>query len=91
LNKWELLQYRLEVLVMYLGLIFRIITGGCRNKEHSGFPIYGVAPHDCFYKIGKNIGESEVHPVETWPENFVVDKEDNNCGIYYCPTCMEGK
>lgn len=51
-------------------------------------PQYGVAPHDCFYKIGKQIGQSVVHPSDSWPDNFEVDQESGGrCGTYHCPAC----
>jgi hypothetical protein len=51
-------------------------------------PLYGVAPHDCFYKLGKQIGQSEVNTQDTWPENFEIDQESNGqCGIWHCLAC----
>jgi hypothetical protein len=58
----------------------------CGDGEY--LPQYGVAPHDCFYKIGAPVGGSKVHPEDAWPDNFEVDTESNGrCGTYHCPTC----
>jgi len=75
----------------------------CKNQECNLYPYYGVAPHKCFYKLGKDktIGESELIPSNKWPKNFVVEVEDGEteesakypsaCGVYYCPDCLNGK
>lgn len=73
----------------------------CKNADCKVFPYYGVAPHKCYYKKGPEftIGQSDVLPVETWPENFVPDLEEGEtaetvkhpCGVYYCPECLQGK
>ena len=55
------------------------------------FPYYGVAPHNCFYKIGKKIGQSEILPESEFPENFEIDgewSEHSCCGVYtHCLEC----
>lgn len=57
------------------------------------YPMYGVAPHKCFYKTpGKTLGESELVPKEEWPSNFKEDPEVPGCGVYlWCMQCGEGK
>jgi hypothetical protein len=51
-------------------------------------PQYGVAPHDCYHKLGKSIGQSEAHSADAWPSNFEVDSESNGeCGLFHCPAC----
>ncbi|HGL4258445.1 TPA: hypothetical protein ACKE3D_002125 [Burkholderia dolosa] len=58
----------------------------CNNGEL--LPQYGVAPHDCFYKLGKSMGQSVTHPRDSWPSNFELDAESNGqCGIFHCPDC----
>lgn len=55
------------------------------------YPQYGVAPHECYYKIpGAAIGESRVLPTEQWPDNFVVDPDNPGCGVWFCPACKRG-
>ncbi|WP_229510776.1 MULTISPECIES: hypothetical protein [unclassified Massilia] len=55
-------------------------------------PSYGVAPHECFYKIpGAKIGESRLLPREQWPDNFAEDPDSPGLGTYWCPVCGEGK
>lgn len=57
-------------------------------EDGTFFPQYGVAPHECFYKIGKPIGGSQLLPKEQWPSNFEPDPESNNqCGMWHCPDC----
>lgn len=56
------------------------------------FPIYGPAPHTCFYKIpGAVMGQSVTLPRDQWPDNFIEDPECPGLGIYSCPHCGEGK
>lgn len=56
------------------------------------YPSYGVAPHECFYKIpGAKIGESRLLPRDQWPDNFTEDSESPGCGVYWCAHCGEGK
>lgn len=74
----------------------------CNNPECADYPIYGVAPHECFYKRGAEytVGQSLLKPTEEWPSNFVLEilngekPEDiaypNACGVYYCPACKAG-
>lgn len=63
---------------------------------------YGVAPHNCYWKLGKNIGQSEIKPFEEWKEYaFLPDVEGitsyeellkyGSCGSYYCPKCLNGQ
>lgn len=55
------------------------------------FPYYGVAPHTCFYKIGKKVGQSETLPESKFPKNFEIDgewSEHSCCGVYtHCLEC----
>jgi hypothetical protein len=74
----------------------------CTDPDHFCFPVYGVAPHECFYKKGPEFlpGQSSLLPRDQWPDNFVLEVmegEDpatitypNACGTYYCPTCKAG-
>lgn len=56
------------------------------------YPQYGVAPHNCYYKIpGAVIGESQLLPKEEWPENFIPDPDNNGCGVWFCPVCRKGQ
>ena len=56
------------------------------------FPIYGVGPHTCFYKItGATIGQSQPLPREQWPDNYQEDPDCPGCGVYWCPECGDGK
>lgn len=50
------------------------------------FPQYGVAPHE---HVG--IGSTRLLDKSKWPANFVEDKDEPGCGIYFCPKCLEGK
>jgi hypothetical protein len=49
----------------------------CNDGDgRSIYPLYGVAPHTCFYKIpGATIGQSVELPETDWPANFVLDPE----------------
>ena len=62
----------------------------CKTCASGIFPHYGVAPHDCYYKIGAPIGQSIAHLPQYDPPNFKRDSEDRGCGIYYCPECLNG-
>lgn len=54
------------------------------------FPIFGVGPHKCFWKIpGAVIGQSEPIQKEQWPDNY--QETEPGMGIYWCPECGEGK
>lgn len=71
----------------------------CSNPECDHYPYYGCAPHKCFYKIGKSVGQSEILDKAEWPENFVEDREgladgeiaQYACGAFFCPVCLAGK
>ena len=61
------------------------------------FPIYGVAPHDCFYMLGTAPGTSREKPESEWPENFVLDPDSGpwtgypRAGVYtHYPSCGAG-
>jgi hypothetical protein len=50
------------------------------------FPVYGVGPHKCFWKIPQAvIGESIPLPREEWPENYAEDPDHPGMGTYWCP------
>lgn len=49
------------------------------------YPYYGVAPHLCYYTLGKPIGESEQVERSMWPANFEWDPESGE------PDAREGK
>lgn len=63
------------------------------------YPMYGVAPHECFWRKGPEftIGQSTLLPFDQWEAGFVPDLEDHEtwadfgypsaCGVFYCPTC----
>ncbi|WP_233875291.1 hypothetical protein [Paraburkholderia adhaesiva] len=58
----------------------------CGDGEQ--LPQYGVAPHECFYRLGLAIGQSRLKPASEWPDNFELDPEsDGQLGIYHCPAC----
>lgn len=58
----------------------------------SCFPMYGVGPHVCFYKIpGATVGQSRLLPKAAWPSNYMEDPETPGCGTYWCPDCGHGK
>lgn len=61
---------------------------GCDAEDCGCYPHYGVAPHDCFWRIGKPFGESRVHPRSSWPANFIEDPDVPGLGTYLCPSCM---
>lgn len=65
----------------------------------SYYPMYGVAPHECYWRKGPEftLGQSTLKPFS--PEDcFVPDLEDDEdwgafqypsaCGVYYCPNCQ---
>jgi len=68
----------------------------CKNGE---YPMYGPAPHECFWKKGPEytVGQSTLLPIEAWPNNFLLEVDEgkqpqdmrypNACGIYLCPDC----
>lgn len=72
----------------------------CTNPQCEQWPVYGVAPHTCYWKLGKQIGQSELAAQHNWPDNFVLELEPgekiedvkypNATGIYFCPTCKRG-
>lgn len=61
----------------------------CIHCAEGEYPIYGVAPHECYWKIpGAVIGESRILPKDRWPPNFTPDPDAPNCGTYECPACF---
>ena len=78
----------------------------CQNDECEAYPIYGVAPHECYWRkeggFEKNaLGTSTIEPLSEWPENFFAEIDKSKpvkeqlswglCGVYFCPDCMTGK
>ena len=64
----------------------------CTDPDGSAcFPVYGPAPHKCFYLIGKPMGQSEPLPRDQWPEGFTEDPDCLGLGTYWCPHCGDGK
>jgi len=72
----------------------------CRDPDGDvGYPQYGVAPHECFWRKGPEftLGQSTLLPVDQWEAGFVPDLEPHEdwrsfvypsaCGTYYCPHC----
>lgn len=63
------------------------------------YPLYGVAPHECYWRKGPEctLGQSTLVPI-TAADCFVPDLEDDEdwssftypsaCGVFYCPTCQ---
>jgi hypothetical protein len=76
-------------------------TNECSHPRHDDFPMYGPAPHECFFKKGPEfkIGQSTLLPVDDWPPNFILEvpegekAEDqvypNAYGVYFCPGCYD--
>lgn len=63
--------------------------------ECEGYPMYGVGPHECYWRKGPEfqIGQSTILPESNWPSCFFLEEGatpayGNNCGVYYCPECM---
>lgn len=48
------------------------------------YPQYGVAPHR-----GNSFG-TIFHYVDHWPESFVPDPDEPECGTWFCPHCWDG-
>lgn len=56
------------------------------------FPVYGVGPHVCFWKIpGAVMGESQPLPKDQWPDGYAEDPACPGMGTYWCTACGEGK
>lgn len=77
----------------------------CENVECEMYPMYGCAPHECYWRkdggFEKNaLGTSTVLPVSQWPDNFYLEVEQGKaieeqlkwgaCGVFFCPTCKQG-
>ncbi len=64
------------------------------------YPLYGVAPHECYWRKGPEftLGQSTLLPIEQWTDLFVPDLEDGEtwadfgypsaCGVFYCAKCQ---
>lgn len=73
----------------------------CHDGEgHSIYPYYGVAPHNCGWRLGHpEIGTSQQLPEFMWPENFKPDTAaDVSAGEYpgsgtytHCLNCGAGE
>lgn len=60
----------------------------CMTCEDGSYPVYGVGPHKCYYKIpGAVIGQSVPAPKEEYPPNFIEDEECPGLGVWLCPDC----
>lgn len=70
----------------------------CKNPDCDVYPYYGVAPHICFFRRGKQfkMGQSKLLPRNKWPRYFVEDTSEGSkpgylpCGTYHCPKCLAG-
>lgn len=75
------------------------------HKCDEGYPQYGVAPHECFWRkpggfAENTIGQSTIEPLEEWPDNFLAEIDPTQrigpqisyglCGVWYCPVCKKG-
>lgn len=91
--------YRARIVAMIDGMrSVPICCEHCHDGDGaSAFPYYGVAPHQCFYALGLQPGQSRELPESEWPENFVLDPEAGpatgfpRCGTYtHCLHCGAG-
>lgn len=77
----------------------------CTNPDCNIYPMYGCAPHECYWrKPGgfeeNKIGTSTIEPFSKWPDNFLAEINPHIsvnpqisyglCGVYYCPECKRG-
>ena len=74
----------------------------CADCVNGVFPMYGVAPHECYWRKGPKftIGNSTLIPFGD-EACFVPDLEADEdwsafvypsaCGIFYCPQCQRDK
>ena len=63
----------------------------CEEKDCKElYPYYGLAPHTHDLSGRSFIGSSRTIDKKLWPENFIEDKEEPGCGVYYCPKCFNG-
>lgn len=77
----------------------------CKNADCELYPIFGVAPHECYWRkdggFEENpLGTSTIEPLQNWPNNFLAEIEPDIdvkqqlswglCGVYFCPECMKG-
>lgn len=75
----------------------------CNNPHCDAFPIYGCAPHECYWKkeggFSNPLGTSTIDPLPDWPDNFLAEIDGDKpiqdqlsyglCGIYVCPSCKD--
>lgn len=81
------------------------MKGMCSNPDCDSYPIYGVAPHECYWRkpggFEENpLGTSTIVPLEDWPDNFEAEIDPDKpvaeqlswglCGVHYCPECKNG-
>jgi hypothetical protein len=77
--------------------------GYCTDSDgEQWLPMYGVAPHECFWRKGPQftLGQSTLVPF-TPNDCFVPDLDTDEdwsafvyphaCGVYYCPQCQDDK
>ena len=79
--------------------------GVCSNPDCSVYPMYGVAPHECYWRKpggfeANPLGTSTIIDVEKWPANFLAEIDPDKdiaeqlswglCGIWTCPDCGSG-
>lgn len=79
-----------------------LVVAQCDTCGGEGYPLYGAAPHECFWRKGPEftLGQSTLIPIT--PEDcFVPDLEDGEtwadfrypgaCGVFYCPACQRAE
>lgn len=79
--------------------------GHCSDAGCGYFPMYGVAPHECYWRKpggfdANPLGTSTVLALDDWPDNFLAEIEPDRpvaeqlswglCGVHYCPNCKHG-
>jgi hypothetical protein len=74
----------------------------CDGNGDSWYPMYGVAPHECYWRKGPEFTLGQSTLVAFGPDDcFVPDLEPHEgwdafvypsaCGTYYCPRCHAGQ
>lgn len=77
----------------------------CNNPECSAYPMYGVAPHECYWRKpggfeANPLGASTIIDMQHWPANFLAEIDPDEdvgpqiswglCGVFVCPSCGSG-
>ena len=64
----------------------------------TAYPYLGAAPHECFFRLGLEVGQSRELPESEWPENFILDPDEGpatgypRLGVYtHCLHCGAGE